>query len=79
MGGGAFAWYCEYLRPKTKSAATHSPVKPPGGVDNGWLRTHNPSRQEIAGLLAIVDRDLPDAEGNISAGWRFSYSVCRSI
>ena len=40
-------------------------------ADNGWLRPHNPSRQEVAGLLAIVERDLADAEGNISPDWRF--------
>lgn len=38
---------------------------------NGWLRPHRPSAQEIAGLLAIVDRDLVDAEGTISPDWRF--------
>mgnify|MGYP003382307995 CR=1 FL=1 len=27
--------------------------------------------QEIAGLLSIVDRDLTDAQGNISADWQF--------
>ena len=39
--------------------------------DNGWLRAHQSSRQEVAGLLAIVARDLADAESNISADWRF--------
>ena len=40
-------------------------------VNNGWLRQHETSRQEIADLLAIVDRDLADAGGNISPDWRF--------
>lgn len=40
-------------------------------ADNGWLRPHESSSQEIAGLLAIVERDLADAEGDISADWRF--------
>jgi hypothetical protein len=40
-------------------------------ADNGWLRAHQSSAQEIAGLLAIVARDLSDAEGDISPGWRF--------
>ncbi len=40
-------------------------------ANNGWLRTHQSSKQEVADLLAIVDRDLKDAEGNISADWRF--------
>ena len=38
---------------------------------NGWLRPHKSSRQEIANLLEIVDRDLKDAESNISSDWQF--------
>lgn len=40
-------------------------------ANNGWLRPHQTSAQEIADLLEVVDRDLADAEGNISADWRF--------
>ena len=40
-------------------------------VDSGWPRVHQTSPQEIAGLLAIVDRDLSDAIGPISADWQF--------
>src|SRR6185503_10285901 len=40
-------------------------------ADNGWLRPHKTSGKEVAGLLAIVERDLVDAEGEISADWRF--------
>ena len=40
-------------------------------ANDGWLRPHKTSAQEIADLLAIVDRDLADAEGDISADWRF--------
>jgi hypothetical protein len=40
-------------------------------VKNGWLRRHKTSPKEIAGLLAIVDRDLEDAEGDISDDWKF--------
>src|SRR4029453_4197820 len=41
-------------------------------LDNGWLRAHKPSRQEIEGLFSIVERDLKDAaKGDISADWRF--------
>ena len=40
-------------------------------ANNGWLRSHNTSAREIADLLAIVDRDLKDAEGDISADWQF--------
>lgn len=38
---------------------------------NGWLRPHQTSAQEIVGLLSIVDRDLEDAQGEISADWQF--------
>jgi len=30
-------------------------------ADNGWLKPHKTSREEIANLSAIVDRDLADA------------------
>ena len=39
--------------------------------ENGWIARHQSSAQEIAGLFAIVDRDLHDARGEISADWRF--------
>ena len=38
---------------------------------NGWLRPHQSSPREIQDLPAIVHRDLADAEGEISADWRF--------
>jgi hypothetical protein len=40
--------------------------------NNGWLKAHRTSSQEIASLFAIVRRDLADA-GNkqLSADWRF--------
>lgn len=40
-------------------------------ANNGWLRPHAPSPKEIQDLLAIVKRDLADAEGDISADWQF--------
>ncbi len=40
--------------------------------DNGWLRPHRTSRQEIGNLLGIVHRDLKDAQSEtLSADWRF--------
>src|SRR4030066_1221356 len=39
--------------------------------DNGWLKPHKTSRQEIGNLLNIVERDLTDAGKAISADWRF--------
>lgn len=38
---------------------------------NGWLKAHATSPQEIGNLLAIVERDLQDASGDISSDWRF--------
>ena len=41
-------------------------------ADNGWLKPHQTSRQEISNLLAIARRDLTDARtGGISDDWRF--------
>ena len=41
-------------------------------ASSGWLRAHQSSRQEIAGLLSIVERDIADAaDKGISADWRF--------
>jgi hypothetical protein len=42
------------------------------GADNGWLRPHRTSPEEIDNLLSMVHRDLTDAqEEGISADWRF--------
>jgi uncharacterized protein (UPF0332 family) len=40
-------------------------------ADNGWLRPHRTSREEINNLLNIVERDLDDAQRDISSDWRF--------
>jgi hypothetical protein len=41
-------------------------------AEYGWLRPHRTTRQEIGDLLAIVDRDLSDAQsGGISTDWQF--------
>lgn len=40
-------------------------------ASNGWLRAHQSSPQEIRELLAMVDRDLADAQSDISNDWRF--------
>ena len=40
-------------------------------ADNGWLKPHRTSREEISKLLNIVERDLNDAQKDISADWRF--------
>ena len=38
---------------------------------HGWIRPHQTSPQEIAGLLSIVERDLADAQSDISIDWQF--------
>jgi uncharacterized protein (UPF0332 family) len=40
-------------------------------ADNGWLKIHRTSWEEISHLLDIVERDLNDAERDISTDWRF--------
>ena len=40
-------------------------------ADNGWLKPHRTSRKEISSLLRIAERDLNDAQGDISSDWRF--------
>jgi hypothetical protein len=40
-------------------------------ADNGWLKPHQTSPEEISSLLAIVERDLGDAGSEISPDWRF--------
>ncbi len=40
--------------------------------NNGWLRAHKTSKQEIKQLLEIVARDLKDAQQKgVSSDWRF--------
>ena len=40
---------------------------------NGWLSKHLSSRQEISGLLTIVDRDLAECEiSGLSPDWRLN-------
>lgn len=41
-------------------------------AQNGWLRAHKSSKQEIQNLLEIVERDLKDASAkSISNDWKF--------
>jgi len=39
--------------------------------DNGWLRPHTTTPEEVENLFQIVDRDLKDARSGVSADWRF--------
>lgn len=40
-------------------------------VENGWIRAHKTSAEEIKDLMQIVERDLGDIRESISADWRF--------
>jgi hypothetical protein len=40
-------------------------------ADNGWLKAHQTTPEEISNLLAIVARDITEAERAISLDWRF--------
>ena len=40
-------------------------------LNNGWLRQHKSSSEEIRNLFEIVDRDIADSESGISPDWRF--------
>lgn len=40
---------------------------------NAWLTEHETSREEIADLLSVIDRDLHDCQASgLSADWRLS-------
>ena len=42
-------------------------------LKNGWLTKHQTSRQEIADLLGVVDRDLADCKASgLSSDWRLN-------
>jgi len=40
-------------------------------AENGWLRRQPSSASEVRALLAVIERDLGDADGSISPDWRF--------
>lgn len=40
-------------------------------LENKWLKPHQPNRNEVSGLLSIVDRDIRDAGAALSTDWRF--------
>jgi len=42
-------------------------------LKNGWLVEHKPSREEIADLRVVADRDLHDCQAaGLSADWRMN-------
>lgn len=50
-------------------------------ADNGWLKAHKTSPGEIKALLGIAERDLKDAEADISPDSRFriAYNAALSL
>lgn len=38
----------------------------------GWLKPHTPTRQQVAAVFGVVDRDLEDAKQNLSPDGRFN-------
>ncbi len=42
-------------------------------LNNGWLKPHQTSKEEIRNLIKIIERDLSDAKiTDISNDWRFA-------
>jgi len=42
-------------------------------AQNGWLRPHKTSPNEVANILALIERDLCDsARSEVSSDWRFN-------
>jgi hypothetical protein len=41
--------------------------------DNGWLRPHKATTEEMENLFQIVNRDLKDARSGVSPDWRFNH------
>ena len=39
--------------------------------DNGWLRPHATTPEEIENLFQIIERDLKDARSGVSPDWQF--------
>jgi hypothetical protein len=39
---------------------------------NGWLKAHTPTRQQIAAIFSVVDRDLADSKQSLSPDGRFN-------
>lgn len=49
-------------------------------VQDGWLRKHEPGRQETAELLAVADRDLADSRvAGLSADARFGLAYSAAL
>jgi len=42
-------------------------------LKNGWLVEHQPSREEVADLLGVIERDLKDCQApGLSPDWKLS-------
>jgi hypothetical protein len=45
----------------------------------GWLYSHRTSKNEVQGLLQLVEHDLLDARRDLPAEWRFSISFSAAL
>ena len=48
-------------------------------LQQGWLKRHDSSAQEIGEQLAAADRDLGDARKDLSDAWRFAIAYTGRI
>jgi hypothetical protein len=48
-------------------------------MDTAGLHPHRTIAKEVASILAIVERELVDAQSNISADWRFACNAALTL
>jgi uncharacterized protein (UPF0332 family) len=48
-------------------------------LQQGWLKGHDTSSQEISEQLAAAERDLEDASKDLSAAWRFAIAYTAAL
>jgi len=48
-------------------------------LQQGWLKRHTTSAQELSEQLAAADRDLEDAHKDLSAAWRFAIAYTAAL
>jgi len=48
-------------------------------LQQGWLKRHHSSAQEIGEQLAAADRDLEDAHKDLSDAWRFAIAYTAAL
>lgn len=48
-------------------------------LQQGWLKRHTTSAQELSEQLAAADRDLDDARKDLSHAWRFAIAYTAAL